>query len=223
MESYRACDGAPTDREPRRNEGQVRQGVGPLGDPRGLAYLEQALVELDPATQTTALALATAMKGRYHHYRTEHRKAIESLERVLACWPSRSTSPNADDIYTFLAGAHQHLLDERSDHWARTTMLLGERKRYPPAIAGGAEFLAENAAGRGMWAEALAYRAAEHASAGTKSGSLARVAWAELRPGVQALHGKGQLAGGAARSALVGAGKLCEQIGEKRPADLARS
>jgi tetratricopeptide (TPR) repeat protein len=127
---------------------KVGNAYVPIGDPRGLAYLEEALVELDPKTQTNALALATALVGRYYHYRTEHRKAIEFLERARQLAEPLGDAETMSNIYMYLAGAHQHLLQyDDSNRWARAAIELGEREKFPFAVATGNEFLAENAAG----------------------------------------------------------------------------
>jgi class 3 adenylate cyclase/tetratricopeptide (TPR) repeat protein/type II secretory pathway predicted ATPase ExeA len=184
-----------------------------VGDARGLPYLQDALAELDPVRQTNELALATAFVGRYHHYRTEHRKAIEFLERARQLAEPLDDPATLASIYSFLAGANQHLLAYAvSDAWARKSVEFGERKDYPLAVANGYEFLAENCAGRGLWKETLSH-AARDREIGTRSGSLARVAWAEFAA-VQALQGTGKLA--EARAVAHGALKLCEQIGEFR-------
>jgi class 3 adenylate cyclase/tetratricopeptide (TPR) repeat protein/type II secretory pathway predicted ATPase ExeA len=184
-----------------------------IGDSRGLAHLERALEDLDPATQTIELATATAFTGRYYHYRAQHRKAIEFLERArLLAEPCGDTAP-LSNIYTFLAGANQHLLAyDESDRWARAGIALGERMNDPQGIAGGNEFLAENAAGRGVWDDALVYAELDR-SYGVKSGSLAREAWAAFAA-VLALHGKGRLAEG--RDRIQSALALCQRIGELR-------
>ncbi|HEV2041433.1 MAG TPA: hypothetical protein VGT81_15605, partial [Casimicrobiaceae bacterium] len=117
------------------------------------------------------------------------------------------------NIYMYLAGAHQHLLQyDDSNRWARTSIELGERQGSPFAVATGNEFLAENAAGRGHWDDALAY-AARDAEEGRKIGSLRHVTWAEFSR-VQGLHGKGELR--AALQATQAALARCEQIGETR-------
>ncbi len=184
-----------------------------IGDARGVAFVEAALAQLDPQTQTIELAMATAYMGRYLHYRTEHRKAIAFLERARLLAEPLDDPGTLAAIYSFLAGANQHLLTyAESDGWARQSIALGERRNFPHAIANGYEFLAENAAGRGLWDDTLAY-AERDREFGSKSGSLARVAWAEFAA-VQALHGKGDLVGAqaTARKALA----LCDQIGEFR-------
>ena len=185
----------------------------PIGDPRGLAYLEEAIDELNPQTQTNILALATALVGRYYHYRTEHRKAIEFLERARQLAEPLDNPATLAVIYSFLAGANQHLLKyAESDDWARKSIAYGERKNFPHAIANGYEFLGENAAGRGYWDEALEYSGRDR-EFGAKSGSLARVAWAEFA-GVQCLHGRGELV--AAQATAQAALAVCDQIGEAR-------
>jgi len=184
-----------------------------VGDARGLPYLEEALAELDPATRTNELALSMAFVGRYHHYRTEHRKAIEFLERARQLAEPLDDPATLASIYSFLAGANQHLLEYAvSDDWSRKSIAFGERKNYPLAMANGYEFLAENCAGRGLWKETLGH-ATRDRELGTRSGSLARVAWADFAT-VQALQGTGRLA--EARAVAQGALKLCEQIGEFR-------
>ncbi|HZI83998.1 MAG TPA: hypothetical protein VFF44_08785, partial [Casimicrobiaceae bacterium] len=188
----------------------------PVGDPRGLAYLEQALAELDPKTQVNALALATALVGRYYHYRAEPRRAIEFLERARQLAEPLGDPSTLTNIYQYLAGAHQHVLEyDESDRWSRASIELGEQQSFPEAIASGNEFLAENAAGRGRWTETLAF-AARDREQGLKIGSMARVAWSEFCV-AQARHGRGELdaALAAARSGL----ELCEQLGEERLAN----
>ena len=184
-----------------------------VGDPRGVPYLTQALAELDPAAQTSELARATALMGRYHHYRTEHRKAIEWLERARVLAEPLGDPHTVSTIQTFRAGAHQHLLEyDESDRWARASIALGERARFPLAIASGYEFLGENAAARGHWQEALAAGRRDYEE-GTKAGALARVAWARFCL-AQGFHGQGALAEG--RKETEEALALCEEIGEIR-------
>jgi len=214
IESYERALAAATSREARAAlKAKVGNAYVPVGDPRGLTYLEQAIAELNPETQTNALALATALVGRYYHYRTEHKKAIEYLERARQLAEPLDDPATLASIYAFLAGAHQHLLlYDESDVWARAAIALGERTKAPAAIASGNEFLAENSAARGRWSDALAY-AARDAEEGRKSGSLARVAWSEFSR-VQALHGQGELAEALDRTQV--ALELCAQIGEDR-------
>ena len=176
---------------------KVGNACAPIGDPQGLARLEEALVELDPATQAAPLALATALVGRHHHYRTHHRKAIEYLERARQLAEPLDDAFALVNIYTYLAGAHQHLLAyDESDRWARASIELGERRDFPVGTAMGYEFLAENAAGRGHWQDALRYAALDDEH-GRKTGSLARIAWSGFRPRAGAVGAR--LAGGGSR------------------------
>jgi len=184
-----------------------------IGDVRGRAYLDAALRDLDPGTQTIELALATAFIGRYCHYRTEHRKAIEYLERARQLAEPLGDSSELAQIYLLLAGAHQHLLQyTESDHWSREVIALGTRTNALQEIAGGHEFLAENAAQRGHWDIALEH-AEQDRSFGRKCGSLARVAWADFSS-ILGLYGKGELI--AARTMAQALLELCDQIGEGR-------
>jgi predicted ATPase/class 3 adenylate cyclase len=214
VQSYmRALDRATTRKRRAELKAKVGDAYAPIGDPRGLENLEQALVDLDPSTQTNALAFATALVGRYYHYQTKHNKAIEFLEEARRLAEPLDDAPTLCNVYTYLAGAHQHLLQyDESDRWARTSLALGERKNFPLAIALGNEFLAENAAGRGQWNEALAFAEQDHEWAG-KIGSLARSAWAGLCRS-QGLHGQGKLI--LCRMAVLEALAVCEQIGEGR-------
>jgi predicted ATPase/class 3 adenylate cyclase len=192
---------------------KVGSACAPIGDPRGLVYLEEALVELDATAQTSALALALALVGRYYHYRSQHRKAIEFLERARTLAEPLDDVSTVCAIYQFLAGAHQHLMAlDRSDEYARLSVAIGERKDFPEARASGYEFLAENAAQRGFWQDALRYTALDE-SWGRKSGSLARTAWSHM-PRSFALWGTGDLVG--ARNAALDAVAICESIGEER-------
>ncbi len=214
VESYERALAATTSREARAAlKAKIGNAYVPIGDPQGLRYLEEALTELDARTQTNALALATALVGRYYHYRTEHTKAIEFLERARQLAEPLDDPGTLSQVYSFLCGTTQHLvLYADSDRWARTCIAMGERKRFPEAIATGYEFLSESALGRGHWDDALAYAALDREH-GTRIGSFARVAWSDFGR-ISALYAQGDLrtAWETARSALA----LCEQIGEAR-------
>jgi len=184
-----------------------------IGDPRGMPYLEAALATLDPAKPTNELAVATASMGRYYHYRTQHRKAIEFFQRARELAEPLDDVATLAQIYSFLAGGYQHLLlYDDSDRWARVSIALGERRKYPGALALGYEFLSENDTARGQWDRALAY-AARNRDEGGKAGSLTRVAWSGF-PTAQSLHGLGKLT--SARKAAEESLELSERIGEER-------
>ena len=214
VESYERALASATTREARAAlKAKVGNAYVPLGDPRGLARLEEAITELNPETQTNALALALALVGRYYHYRTQHRKAIEFLELARQLAEPLGDPATLVNVYSYLSGAHQHLLlYDESDRWARSCIALGERSRFPLAIALGSEFLAENAAGRGLWDAVLAYAEKDREQA-AKIGSLARAAWSEFCRS-QGLHAKGELR--PAMEATLAALALCEQTGEER-------
>ena len=209
----RAIGNAPTPAAAAQLRAKIGAAYCATGDPRGLPFLDQALAELDETTHATPLALAIAAKGRFFHYRTEHRAALEHIERARVLAEPHSDPATMLQIYLHLSGTHQHLLQfDESDHWARECIALGERRRFPEAIAGGYEFLGENCAARGMWQEALPFGIKDR-EFGEKAGSLIRIAWAEFTI-AQATHGLGRIA--EAREAAEHGLALCEQIGERR-------
>jgi predicted ATPase/class 3 adenylate cyclase len=185
----------------------------PTGEARGLAMLTEAAAELDPATQANALAHSIALIGRYHHYRADPQKALEYLERALALALPHDDVATLTDIYSYLAGAHQHLIQyEESNRNARLCIALGESRNFPAAIAIGNEFLSENAMGRGYWDEAIAY-AQRNRAAGRTIGAMARVAWGGFGL-TAALYGKGLLQ--EARTEALATMQVALQIGENR-------
>ncbi len=184
-----------------------------VGGAPGLRYLQEALQELNPRTQRIERANATALVGRYHHYRSEQAKAIEFLERARELAEPDDDAKSLSMIHTYLAGAYQHLTRfDESERWARANIELSERKNYPLAAAYGYEFLSESAAFRGVWEDALTY-AARNREIGERIGAQARVAWAHFAR-ANALYGKGSLseAREVARTAL----ELAEKLGERR-------
>ncbi len=184
-----------------------------IGDPAGLPYLHEALAEIDAETQPNELALTLAQLGRYHHYRTEHSESIRYLEQARRLAEPLDRLHTMLNIYAYLAGAYQHLTRfTESDHWARAAIALGERKRYALVEAIGHEFLAENAAMKGHWEEALEH-AAQDRILSERVGALDRTAWS-LFSTANALKGQGRLheAAETARTGL----ELADQIGESR-------
>ncbi len=106
IESFRRALAGATDTAARAAlNAKIGKAYCAIGDSRGLPYLEQALADLDPRTQANSLALATAQMGRYFHYRTEHTKAIEFLERARQLAEPLDDPATLCDVYTFLAGA----------------------------------------------------------------------------------------------------------------------
>lgn len=185
-----------------------------VGDPRSLEFLERALTELDAETSPLEYALVLAHLGRYYHYRTEHARSLEFLERARRL---AEASPNNTDtltnIYSYLSGAYQHVLDyDRSDVWARASIAMGEEKNSPYAIALGYEFLSENEFGRGHWQAAVEHANRARAVA-ENIGALDRIAWAEFGRAM-GFYFSGDLT--AARDAAQVSLELAERIGEGR-------
>ncbi|HZQ08556.1 MAG TPA: AAA family ATPase [Anaerolineae bacterium] len=184
-----------------------------IGDPRGLDYLQCALKELDPETNRLEYAQALAHLGRYHHYRTEHARAIQFLQQARALAEPLDDASTLTRIYTYLAGAYQHILEfDTSNEWARASMALGERHNSPGSIALGYEFLSENGFNRGHWQTALEYGERNH-QIGEKIGALDRMGWADFSCAT-ALYGMGELA--KAREIANEGIELAERIGEGR-------
>lgn len=191
-----------------------------VGDERGLEFLHTALQELNPQTQSNELARATAMLGRFHHYRGQGAQAMEYLERARQLAEPLDDAATLTEIYAFLSGAYQWTgQSDESLEWARRTIALGERKNYAHAVAIGYEFLAENSNRMGKWRDGLAF-AMRDREIGDRIGSQTRVAWAESSC-AHAYHGQGDLAQAlaAAQAALT----LAERIGDNRLAVLVRA
>ncbi len=211
----RALTYTPPDDRARRAVLNMKIGdaYAQVGDERGLSFLRLAERDLDSTTQTDELANTIAKLGRYHHYHARHRQAIEFYERARQLAEPQDRAGTLGAIYTYLAGAYQHLTQfDESQTWARRAIALGERRNDLVTAAFGYEFLAEDANNQGHWSEALEC-AARDRGIGEKVGALDRIAWAELCR-AWALHGRGelQLALETAQTAL----SLTEQIGEGR-------
>jgi predicted ATPase len=158
---------------------KIGRDYAQVGDARGVRFLELALNELDPVTQSNELALATAALGRYHHYHAQHHRALEFLERALQIAEPSRDPETLSYLYLYLAGAYQHLLRmNESMEWARRAIALGEQENYPVSVANGNEFLGEDAMNQGRWQDALAHAQLDR-EIGEKLGALDRVAWAD--------------------------------------------
>ena len=186
-----------------------------IGHAEGLPVLEEALRELDPATQPADLALALALIGRHHHFRAEHTEAIAALEQARALAEPLDDPSALLWIYSALSGAYQHLCDfDRSDDWAHTCIALGERRAFAAAVCVGHEMLAENASIRGHWVVAQEHARIDR-EIGERIGDQDRVAWAGYSQAL-ALAGQGQLA--EAEAEAVAGLALALQIGDQRVA-----
>jgi tetratricopeptide (TPR) repeat protein len=183
------------------------------GDTRALPYLEGALRELDPARQANDLALATALIGRFHHYRGQHNTAVEFLERARQLAEPLDDPVTLTLIYAYFAGAYQHLTRiEESMAWARRAIALGERTGYLEAKRIGYEFLAEDSSLVGLWDDTLHF-AALNREIGERLGSLFDMAWADYPRAL------GELATGRLREAEAttrGALVMTDRVGDQR-------
>lgn len=192
---------------------KIGRDYAQVGDARGAQFLEMALTELDATTQTNQLALATAALGRYHHYRSNHHRALEFLERARALAEPLDDADTLNYVYMFTAGAYQHLgRVNQSMEWARKAKAMGEQKHFPLAISTGNEFLAEDTMLRGHWREALEYARLDRRE-GERIGAQDRIAWSGYIT-AWTRHGMGELAHAEteARAAL----SLAETIGDLR-------
>ena len=148
-----------------------------ISDPRAIQHLEIALAGLDPKTQAARRARALSSVGRLHHYKAEHRKAIEYYEQA------REIAEPLDDvtalawIYAYLAGGYQHLsLYRESMEWAKRCIALGERHKNPFVLALGNEFMAEDLSITTRIPESFEY-IKKNVELARRIGSLDRLAW----------------------------------------------
>ncbi len=187
-----------------------------MADEKGIAYLDEAVRDLDPRQQTSALARATAMRGRFHHYRGELRAAIDLLDRARELAEPLDDEVTLTEIYTYLSGAYQQfgLIDDldQSMDWARRSIALGERKNYPFAQAAGYEFLAEDSFVLGNYRDCLEF-AARDKEIGEKIGAGSRIGWAEASR-AYGYHGLGELAN--ALTAAQASYAIAERINDTR-------
>jgi tetratricopeptide (TPR) repeat protein len=180
----------------REKQAELKAKIGTVnalsGDERGLPLLEEAISELDPATQASQLAQAIASLGRFYHNRGQHGQAIEHLERA------RQIAEPIEDpgallyIYTYLAGAYQHLAEfQLSLKWAQRSIQFGEQRDLLTSTSAGHEYHAENFNFMGHWEDGLVHARKDH-EIGEKTGLLDRVAWGGLSV-MWACHGLGRL------------------------------
>jgi len=184
-----------------------------IAHPDAERLLDDAEADLPPGDTSARRALLLSLRGRVHHYRTEHERALELYQQALAL-PAMADDPEAQArTYSFMAGNFQQLSRfEESMDWARRCVELGRTLGRPELEAVGHEFLAEdlNAIGRPL--EALEH-AREDMRLGLRAGSLDRQAWSHFCA-MWANFNLGRLA-----DALAGgnaARDLCEMLGERR-------
>ena len=150
------------------------------GDERGLPLIDEAIAELDPATQASQLAQAIASLGRFYHNRGQHGKAIEYLERARQIAEPIEDPGSLLYIYAYLAGAYQQLAEfQQSLRWAQRSIQFGEQRNLLTSTSAGHEYHAENFNQMGHWENALEHARKDH-EIGEKTGLLDRVAWGGL-------------------------------------------
>ena len=175
----------PLDRA--RIQCQAASSLVTNGDQRGLNYVREALLVLDPETHPMETANALAIEGRFQHLAGQHHEAIALLERAAAlatpAAEEESTPFSASTmstIFGFLAGAYQHLgRFTDGNAWAWRAVEFGNTHGVPLAQALGYEFLGENTVNAGDWQKALEYAAREREIVG-RLHSRERQGWTYL-------------------------------------------
>ena len=198
---------------------KIGESYANVGDARGLNYLNAAKRELKAETHKDHYAEALTWLGRNYHYQAQHHLAINSYQEALNILASSDKYYLKCQIYSFLSGSYQHLLEfKKSNHWAEECISLGEENDDPAWIAVGNEFLSENAWAIGKWNETLKYSKLDK-EIGLKIGAQDRISWAGFVYS-SALFGQGRL--NEAMKAMKSCLELAEQIGEYRLAILIR-
>lgn len=184
-----------------------------VGASEAEAYLDAAHAELDAEQQPAEYVRVQASLARLHHYRTEHRRAIEILEG-LTHHPAFLEDPMAPlHVYPYLAGAHQQLSEfEASMKWAHKALEFGRSTGDPLLESLGHEFLGEDYTCVGRPREAL-HHGEEDLRLGLRVGSLDRQVWAHMVIGLSRWK-LGELA--EARAVCEAGARLAEQLGERR-------
>jgi len=171
-----------------RLQSEVANSLVATGDPRGLEYIRQALSVLDPETHPIETANVLGIEGRFHHLAGHHEKATELLRRAAELVEPEARAESVSTfaaatiptVYSWLAGAHQHLgLFYDADVWAQRALDFGNSHNILFAQALGYEFLGEHAFNRGDHKAALQNAMREREIA-AKLHSRERRAWTYL-------------------------------------------
>jgi tetratricopeptide (TPR) repeat protein len=165
----RALALASNPRDRARIQCQAASSLVTTGDQRGLDYVREALLVLDPETDPMATANALAIEGRFQHLAGQQHEAIALLERAAAlATPAaeKEITPfgaaTVSTIFGFLAGAYQHLGRFTDGNvWAWRAVEFGRKHDVLLAQALGYEFLGENTVNEGDWKKALEYAVCE--------------------------------------------------------------
>jgi tetratricopeptide (TPR) repeat protein len=216
----RALELAEYPRDRARLQCQAASSLVTNGDQRGLDYVREALLVLDPETDPMETANALSIEGRFHHLAGQHHEAIALLERAAAlALPAaeKQITPfgaaTVSTMFGFLAGAHQHLGRFTDGNvWAWRAVEFGNTHNVPLAQALGYEFLGENSVNIGDWEKALEYAAREREIA-SKLHSRERQGWTYLVTSFSYMaSGELELAERELREGMA----LAESIGEQR-------
>ena len=222
----RALALAHNPRDRARIQCQAASSLVTTGDQRGLEYVREALLVLDPETDPMATANALAIEGRFQHLAGQQHEAIALLERAAAlATPAaeKEITPfgaaTVSTIFGFLAGAYQHLGRFTDGNvWAWRAVEFGNKHDVLLAQALGYEFLGENSMNAGDWQKALEYAAREREIA-ARLHSRERQAWTYLVTSLSYMaSGDLELAEREMREGMA----LAESIGEQRLALLLK-
>jgi tetratricopeptide (TPR) repeat protein len=155
------------------------------GDKRGLEFLREALMVLDPVANPLETANALTTEARFHHLAGRHTKAIELLKKAAELVRPTAEGPTVDSfaapiitqVYVWSAGAHQHCgLIADADEWAQCAIDFGTRHEVPFAKAVGYEYMGEDANHAGNYEAGLKWAELEHDLA-RKLHSRERATW----------------------------------------------
>jgi len=183
-----------------------------LADERGVVYLQDALNELDPASQATEAALATLWLGRYYHLQAQYTQALPYLERARALVEPLGDAATLRLFYGSMAIVMMYSARfEESMQWAWRGIALGASKQDARAVVLGYLYLSENSEYLGRWQDTRAFAERGRQSA-RESGWHSMEVWIELERLVVAYY-QGDLAAGLqlARDCLRSAAELDER------------
>jgi ATP/maltotriose-dependent transcriptional regulator MalT len=151
-----------------------------LADERSVAYLQQALDELNPATHAKETGAALLWLGRYYHLRAQYTQALIHLEQARTLIEPLDDAPTLGLFYGSMAIVLMYSgRFAESMSWARRGIALSEAKNDMHAIVLGYLYLSENSEYRGHWRDTQAFAARGHLFA-RQSGWHNMEVWIEL-------------------------------------------
>lgn len=127
-------------------------------DAHGVPYLQEALAELDPTTQTKEIALAMLWMGHYYELRAQFETSLSYFERAYPLIEQTGDTPSLRLLYSSMASVMMNLARfEESIEWSQHCIRLGETTQYTAAIILGYYNLSVNAEHLGRWQEVRQY------------------------------------------------------------------